>query len=307
MASRSDERGLAYCPAMPAELHHRHRRAVGEHDRHLQQHPHLAGDVGLRAGRERLGAVAALQQERLAAGHRGQPLAQLVDLGRDDQRRQRGQGQRHLAQRARRRARPAAARPAATRHASSPRSVRIAAARSTASSGDHRSQPSCAAPAQPRRGSAEEDLGLGVQLGRDRLELGRWRRPAAPGRCRCRAARPSCPSRRRATASMACRPNRVASTRSNADGVPPRWMCPSTVVRASLPVRFSICAGQPLADAAEAGVPERVEALVDASRSRRRRASRPRPRRGSARSATGTGSRRRRRPARARTAARGSG
>src|SRR5262249_45340917 len=35
---------------------------------------------------------------------------------------------------------------------------------------------------------------------------------------------PSC------TASMACSPNRVASTRSNADGVPPRWMWPSTTV-----------------------------------------------------------------------------
>src|SRR5215470_12221902 len=39
---------------------------------------------------------------------------------------------------------------------------------------------------------------------------------------------------------MALIPNRDASTRSNAVGVPPRWMCPSTVQRASLPVRFSI-------------------------------------------------------------------
>ncbi len=44
----------------------------------------------------------------------------------------------------------------------------------------------------------------------------------------------------RATASMACRPKRVASTRSNAVGVPPRWMWPSTEVRASLPVRASM-------------------------------------------------------------------
>ena len=43
-----------------------------------------------------------------------------------------------------------------------------------------------------------------------------------------------------ATASMACRPNRVASHRSNAVGVPPRWMWPSTTARASLPVRSSI-------------------------------------------------------------------
>ncbi len=39
---------------------------------------------------------------------------------------------------------------------------------------------------------------------------------------------------------MACSPKRVASQRSKALGVPPRWMCPRTVVRASLPVRFSI-------------------------------------------------------------------
>ncbi|CAM5292879.1 hypothetical protein SVIOM74S_10103 [Streptomyces violarus] len=39
---------------------------------------------------------------------------------------------------------------------------------------------------------------------------------------------------------MACSPKRVASQRSKALGVPPRWMWPRTVVRASLPVRFSI-------------------------------------------------------------------
>ena len=83
----------------PAELHHRHGRAVGEHHRHLQQHPDLARDVGLRAGGEGLRAVAALQQERLAPRHLGQPLTQLVDLGGHHQRRHPGQGQRDLAQR----------------------------------------------------------------------------------------------------------------------------------------------------------------------------------------------------------------
>ena len=39
---------------------------------------------------------------------------------------------------------------------------------------------------------------------------------------------------------MACSPNLVASTRSNAVGLPPRWTCPSTVVRASFPVRWAI-------------------------------------------------------------------
>ena len=41
-------------------------------------------------------------------------------------------------------------------------------------------------------------------------------------------------------ASIAWRPKRVASTRSNAVGVPPRWTWPRTVARVSLPVRFSI-------------------------------------------------------------------
>ena len=85
---------LGVLPGDPAELDHRHRRAVGQHDRHLQQHPHLAGDVGLRGGLERLGAVAALQQERLAPGDGREPLAQLVDLGGDHQRRHRRQGRR---------------------------------------------------------------------------------------------------------------------------------------------------------------------------------------------------------------------
>ena len=46
--------------------------------------------------------------------------------------------------------------------------------------------------------------------------------------------RPSC------AASMAARPSRVASTRSEAVGAPPRWMCPSTVARVSKPVCSSI-------------------------------------------------------------------
>src|SRR4051812_13166677 len=44
----------------------------------------------------------------------------------------------------------------------------------------------------------------------------------------------------RATMSAAWTPKRVASTRSNAVGVPPRWMWPSTVERVSKPVAFSI-------------------------------------------------------------------
>ena len=41
------------------------------------------------------------------------------------------------------------------------------------------------------------------------------------------------PQRRLAAASIAAMPRRVASTRSNAVGVPPRWMWPSTVARVS--------------------------------------------------------------------------
>ena len=41
-------------------------------------------------------------------------------------------------------------------------------------------------------------------------------------------------------ASIAASPSRVASTRSKAVGVPPRWMWPSTVARVSKPVRSSI-------------------------------------------------------------------
>ena len=39
---------------------------------------------------------------------------------------------------------------------------------------------------------------------------------------------------------MAATPNRVASTRSNAVGVPPRWTWPRIVTRVSKPVRCSI-------------------------------------------------------------------
>ena len=83
-----------------------------------------------------------------------------------------------------------------------------------------------------------------------------------PRRCRCRAARPWCPSRRRAP-----RRSRAARTGSRASGRAPsayrRAGCdPSTVVRASLPVRFSISFSSTHADAAEAHVPERVELAV---------------------------------------------
>ena len=48
---------------------------------------------------------------------------------------------------------------------------------------------------------------------------------------------PNSPS---ATASIAWSPNLLASHRSKAVGVPPRWMWPRTTARASAPVRLSI-------------------------------------------------------------------
>ena len=73
----------------PGHLDHRHRRAVGEHHGHLQQGADVAPDVRLGVVDVGLGAVAALQQERLAAGHRGQLVGQLVDLAGHRHRRHR--------------------------------------------------------------------------------------------------------------------------------------------------------------------------------------------------------------------------
>lgn len=69
---------------------------------------------------------------------------------------------------------------------------------------------------------------------------------------------PKSPSR---TASTACRPKRVASQRSKALGVPPRWTWPRTVVRASWPVRLYL-GGEPFADPREPGVAEGVARTV---------------------------------------------
>ena len=77
------ERGRARLGVLagdPGDLHHRHRRAVGEHHRHLQQGADVAPDVRFGVVDVGLGAVAALQQERLAAGNGGQLVGQLVDL-----------------------------------------------------------------------------------------------------------------------------------------------------------------------------------------------------------------------------------
>ena len=78
---------LGELPRHPAHLDHGQAAAVHEHDRHLQDRLDAAADgVGGRVG-EGLGAVAALEQERLAAGGRGQPVAQVVALAGEHQRR----------------------------------------------------------------------------------------------------------------------------------------------------------------------------------------------------------------------------
>ena len=75
----------------PAELHHRHGGGVGQDDGHLEQHPELVADVVGGGALEGLGAVAALEQERLAVGDVGELGLQLVALAGEDQRRQRAQ------------------------------------------------------------------------------------------------------------------------------------------------------------------------------------------------------------------------
>ena len=78
--------GLGVLAREPAELDHRHRGGVRQHHGHLQQHAQLvAGVVGRHAG-EGLGAVAALQQERLAACDGGELGPQLVALRGEDER-----------------------------------------------------------------------------------------------------------------------------------------------------------------------------------------------------------------------------
>ena len=73
-ASVAAERGLVYCPATRATLTTGMRRAVGQHDRHLQQRARVGQQVALGVVGERLGAVAALQQERPALAHLGEPV-----------------------------------------------------------------------------------------------------------------------------------------------------------------------------------------------------------------------------------------
>ena len=97
-AQRIGRRGPRLCilPGDARHLDHRHRGAVGQHDRHLQQRASIGQQVTLRIVGERLGAVTALQQEGSALAHLGELDPQLVDLvGRHD----RGHVVEHLADR----------------------------------------------------------------------------------------------------------------------------------------------------------------------------------------------------------------
>jgi hypothetical protein len=79
--------GLGELAGHPADLHHRAFRRIGQHHGHLQQHPErVANAVGREFGKA-FGAVAALQQERLARRDAGQFVAQLAHLAGKNQRR----------------------------------------------------------------------------------------------------------------------------------------------------------------------------------------------------------------------------
>ena len=68
------------------DLHDRHAERVGQHDRHLQDDAQLLTDVDRRELLEALGAVAGLQQERVAGGDLGQRRLQRAGLAGEHQR-----------------------------------------------------------------------------------------------------------------------------------------------------------------------------------------------------------------------------
>jgi hypothetical protein len=70
-----------------ADLHHRRSRRIGQHHRHLQEQPEEIADiVGAVLGKT-LGAVAALQQKRVAGRHLRQRPLEVARLARKNQRR----------------------------------------------------------------------------------------------------------------------------------------------------------------------------------------------------------------------------
>ena len=90
---------LGELPRHPADLDDRNLGAVGQHHGHLQHHLERVADlIGVERGKA-FGAIAALQQERLALGRGGQFALQAPGLAGKDQRRIRRQPCFHRAKR----------------------------------------------------------------------------------------------------------------------------------------------------------------------------------------------------------------
>ena len=79
--------GLGELSGDPPDLDDRRGGREGHHHRHLQEHPEEIADVVGRMFAETLGAVAALQQERLAGGGFAESLFELARFARENQRR----------------------------------------------------------------------------------------------------------------------------------------------------------------------------------------------------------------------------
>ena len=79
--------GLGELAGDAADLEDGDPGVVREHDRHLEDDPQAVAD-GVGGGVEGLGAIAGLEQERLAACDRGERLGQVAGLAGEDQRRQ---------------------------------------------------------------------------------------------------------------------------------------------------------------------------------------------------------------------------
>ncbi len=87
---------LRELPCHAAHLDDRHRRAVGEHDGHLQHGLDAVADLLRGRAGERLGAVTALQQESLTGCRAREAIAEVVDLTGEHQRRKPGDLCRHV-------------------------------------------------------------------------------------------------------------------------------------------------------------------------------------------------------------------
>ena len=209
--------GLGELPGDAPDLHDRHAQRVGQHDRHLQDDAQLLPDVVGRELLERLGAVAGLEQERVAGGDLGQRRLQRAGLAGEHQRGIAGDRlQRPVAARRRRASRAAGRRDgAATRTASRPR---VIGAASLTGCGDlprtaigHRTTVRCR-PAPDRDCSRWRSAPVGQTA---RMRSASSRRPTTARLTRRRAASavtPSCsPTSRKLLRSPSSRPKRAST------------------------------------------------------------------------------------------------